>query len=131
MTNAAKAKDKDNITLRVIEQLFCASKIAYKDCYSLYRPDQPWLQPCGTQGPIAPALYYAALGGLLKIVECLLDQGADVNARGGTHENALQAALYEGHEHIVRLLVEKGADVNAQSGGYGNALCASSYRGYK
>ena len=60
-----------------------------------------------------------------------MDQGADVNARGGTHENALQAALYEGHEHIVRLLVEKGADVNAQSGGYGNALCASSYRGYK
>ena len=38
------------------------------------------------------------------------------------HGNALQAALYRGHEQIVKLLLDKGADVNAQGGYYGNAL---------
>lgn len=80
---------------------------------------------------MAPALYYAALGGLIHTVKCLLDRGADVNAQGGLYGNALQAASSRDHEPMVRLLVEEGADVNAQDGKYGNALQAASYGGHE
>jgi ankyrin repeat protein len=76
-------------------------------------------------------LYYAALGGLLCILDCLLNRDFGINAQGGFYSNALQTALYEGHEQIVQLLVEKGANVNAQGGRYGNALQAVSYRGHE
>ena len=66
MTNAAEAKDTDNVTLQLIEQFFDSSKAAYKICYSLYRPDEPWNNyRANDPEPVAPALYYAALGGLL------------------------------------------------------------------
>ncbi|KAF2259137.1 hypothetical protein CC78DRAFT_586295, partial [Lojkania enalia] len=132
MTNAAGAKDTDKIVLDFIERLFCYQKCAYRICYSLYRPDQPWSDGPyeGGEAP-ASALYYAALGGLLWTVNCLLNRGTDVNAQGGFYGNALQAASEGGHEQIVRLLVDKGADVNAQGGFYGNALQAASFRGHE
>lgn len=36
-----------------------------------------------------------------EIVRMLLDNGADVNAQGGKHGNALQAALEKGHLEVV------------------------------
>ncbi|KAH8696903.1 ankyrin repeat-containing domain protein [Phaeosphaeriaceae sp. PMI808] len=66
-------------------------------------------------------------GGLVRSV--LGDKGAEVNAQGGEHGNALQAASYKGHREIVELLLEKGAEVNAQGGYCGNALQAASYWG--
>ena len=126
---AARAQDTDNRTLQLIEQLFCFSGNAYKVCYDLYRPDQT--RNYFARQPVAPALYYAALGGLLHTVKCLSDRGADVNAQGGTYGNALHAASSGGHEQIVRLLVEKGADVNAQGGEDGNALQAASSEGHE
>ena len=131
LINAARAKDTDSETLRLIEQLFCSSKGSYKICYDLHRPDQPWYEPYEAEDSVAPALYYAALGGLLHTVKCLLDRGADVNAQNGFYGNALQAASSGGHEQIVRLLVEKGADINAQGGSYGNLHQAASSRGHE
>ena len=61
-------------------------------------------------------------------MKLLLEKGADINAQGGQYVNALQAALFHGHEVIVKLLLEKGADVNAQGGLYGNALQAASHQ---
>ena len=109
MINAARAKDMDNETLQLIEQLFGSSKCSYKICYDLHRPDQPWHEPYQAKDSAAPALYCAALGGLLHTVKCLLDGDADVNAQGGQYGNSLKAASSRGHEQIVRLLVEKGA----------------------
>jgi ankyrin repeat protein len=43
------------------------------------------------------------------VVKLLVDKGADVNAQGGVHSNALQAASLRGHEQVVKLLVDKGA----------------------
>ena len=61
-------------------------------------------------------------------MKLLLDRGANVNAQGGQHGNALQAASYGGHEKVVELLLDKGADVNAQGGAYyGNALQAGGF----
>lgn len=49
----------------------------------------------------------------------------DVNARGGLHDSALQAALSRGQENIVQLLIQKGADVNAMGGFFGSPLHAA------
>ena len=68
------------------------------------------------------ALYKASNAGHNKIVELLLNKGADVNAQGGFYSNALYAASLGGHDKIVDLLLNKGADVNAKGGRYGSAL---------
>ncbi|KAJ5909138.1 hypothetical protein N7495_001820 [Penicillium taxi] len=65
-----------------------------------------------------------------KIVELLLERGADVNAQGGFYENALQAACRGGHDKIVELLLERGADTKTQSGKHENALQAACLRGH-
>jgi ankyrin repeat protein len=46
------------------------------------------------------------------VVRLLLDNGADVNARGGIYGNALNAASYNGHEQVEKLLIDKGADAD-------------------
>ena len=73
----------------------------------------------------------ALFGGYEKIVQLLLDKGAEVNAQGGHYGNALQAALAGGHEQVVKILLDEGAEVNAQGGDYGNALHAASAEGYE
>ncbi|KAF9050900.1 ankyrin repeat-containing domain protein [Rhodocollybia butyracea] len=73
----------------------------------------------------------AAGSGHETVVRLLLEMGADVNAQGGTHGNALQAAAFNGNETIVSVLLEKGAEVNAQGGGHGNALQAAARRGHE
>jgi len=56
------------------------------------------------------------------MVEILMERGADVNAQGGRHGNALQAASHRGHGKVVELLMERGAEVNAQGEEDGTAL---------
>ena len=65
----------------------------------------------------------------MKVVQLLLENGADVNARGGYFGNALQAAAHEHSKKVVQLLLENGADVNAQGGIHSTALEAASNRG--
>ncbi|KAH8761604.1 hypothetical protein F5883DRAFT_716745 [Diaporthe sp. PMI_573] len=40
----------------------------------------------------------------------LLDEGDDVNAQGGRHGNALQAALFDEDVQVMKLLLGKEAD---------------------
>jgi ankyrin repeat protein len=79
------------------------------------------------RGKYGNALYAASWGGHDKVVEMLMDAGADVNAQGGFCGNTLQAASWGGHDKVVEMLVSAGADVNAQGGFCGNALCAASW----
>ena len=46
----------------------------------------------------------------------MLENGANVEAKGGTHGNALAAASIKGRMEVVQILLEKGADVEAESG---------------
>ncbi|KAL2201539.1 hypothetical protein P885DRAFT_26407 [Corynascus similis CBS 632.67] len=73
-------------------------------------------------GHYGNSLQAASQGGHQEIVQLLLQEGADVNAQGGS----LQAASQEGHQEIVQLLLHEGAGVNIQGGYYSNAPQAAS-----
>jgi Ankyrin repeats (many copies) len=90
----------------------------------------PW-QICEEASDIPSTIYYASSAGLLLAVRALVQNGVDVNVRGGRYGHALEAASYAGNEAVVGLLLEKGADVNAQGGCFGNALQAASYKGHE
>ena len=76
-------------------------------------------------------LHAASLGGHEKVVQMLLEKGANINAQGGLYGSVLQAASLGGHEKVVQMLLEKGANINVQGGRYGSTLQAASIRGYK
>ncbi len=67
------------------------------------------------------ALVEAANGGNLKLVQDLLADGVDPNARGSriNTETALMRAAANGHAEIVRALLDHGADVDARHRGEG------------
>ncbi|KAK4124499.1 hypothetical protein N657DRAFT_671458 [Parathielavia appendiculata] len=65
----------------------------------------------------------------LKVEATFQRKGADVNAQGSDHGNALQAASLGGHQEIVQLLFNRGVSVNAKGGDHGNALQAASWAG--
>ncbi|KAJ5812294.1 hypothetical protein N7474_008595 [Penicillium riverlandense] len=67
----------------------------------------------------------ASINGHEKVVQKLLDHGAEVNAQGGTYGNALG-----GYEKVVQILLDHGVEVNAQGGVHGNALYAVSSEGH-
>ncbi|KAL3488651.1 hypothetical protein BJX62DRAFT_253118 [Aspergillus germanicus] len=99
---------------------------------------QRWKGETGTKdvinaqgGRFGNALQAASYGGHEKVMQLLLDRGAEVNAQGGDLGNALQAASCGGHEKVVQLLLDQGAEVNAQGGDFGNALQAASYGGHE
>ncbi len=102
--------------MKTIERFFESS-----DCRSII---DRWGREYGT------ALHAASFGGHEKIVQMLLEKGADVNVQGGHYGNALQAASYRGQNQVVQILLHYGADVNAQGGTYGNALQAASVEGH-
>ena len=68
----------------------------------------------GAWGNALQAAAATAYVGGEEAVRALLDNGADVDARGGHFETALHAAAYKGKDGIVELLIELGADVNAR-----------------
>jgi len=61
-----------------------------------------------------PELIRAARKGDRNEVIRLLDQGTDINARGGARRTALMFAAMLGQVDVVKALLDKGADVNAK-----------------
>jgi ankyrin repeat protein len=84
----------------------------------------------GKSGVKAPPgeLIEASLHGNFDTVRRLLDQGADINARGNTGATALMMACWWGHVDIVKLLLDRGANVNAKGlDGYTALMEAARY----
>lgn len=76
----------------------------------------------------AGTLIEASLHGHLDTVRRLLDQGADINAKGNTGATALMMACWWGHVDIVKLLLDRGANVNAKGlDGYTALMEAARY----
>jgi len=65
-------------------------------------------------------LYYAVRVKNKEIIDLLIKNGADVNARNNIKETPLYYAIFYGNDtEIMELLIENGADVNVKSlGGY-------------
>ncbi|KAM3068553.1 hypothetical protein ACMFMG_011084 [Clarireedia jacksonii] len=57
-------------------------------------------------------LYWASKNGYLKIVQLLLDRGADVKAASENNQTPLHWASKYGNVEIVQLLLDRGADIN-------------------
>ncbi|KAK2148233.1 hypothetical protein LSH36_508g01085 [Paralvinella palmiformis] len=71
-------------------------------------------------------LFVSCLEGSLKMVEYLIEVGANVNHKSNKYgASPLMAASTNGHIPIVKLLLSKGADVNlAQNDGYTPLMAA-------
>ena len=69
-----------------------------------------------------PVLVKAAESGKLKIVQYLVDNGADIYLRTKFENTALMGASLFGHLDIVKYLVNQGSDVNAKNAGGETAL---------
>lgn len=128
MDHAKLAQGEDDVQRRIMS-FFLQERLAYNIWGDLFDPDNPFVSNPRSFGPMAAPLYYASSGGLQRIVELLLEEGVDVNTRGGKYGNALQVASLRGEKEVVLLLLERGADINAQAGHYGTALQAASARG--
>ena len=61
------------------------------------------------------ALHYAASKGYLEIVQFLISNGADVNAKSPNETTPLMMASRYGHIQVVRLLLTSGADLALQN----------------
>ena len=61
-------------------------------------------------------LAIAAQKGYSKIVDALLDLGANINGQSLKHgQTALMQAVAQGHTDIVKLLLENGADIDIKT----------------
>ncbi|MCJ1306899.1 hypothetical protein MMC25_000543 [Agyrium rufum] len=66
-----------------------------------------------------------------KVVQLLLEKGADVNAQDARGRTPLWRAAWKGHEKVVQLLLEKGADANAQDADGRTPLCQTASNGHE
>lgn len=62
----------------------------------------------------AAALFTAILKGRVSVVQTLLKQGVNVNARTVTGKTPLMAAAYKGYGDIVQILIDHGADATVR-----------------
>lgn len=69
-----------------------------------------------------PMLIKAAESGRLKVVQYLVDHGADIHVRTKFENTALMGASLFGHLDIVKYLVSRGANVNDRNAGGETAL---------
>lgn len=72
----------------------------------------------------------AAAFGHIQIVQLLLKNNAEVNARSQDYGSALRAAASGGYLDVVKHLLESNADVNDENDGLGTALQAAAFQGH-
>jgi hypothetical protein len=77
----------------------------------------------------ATPLYFAAYNGHVEIARLLLQNGAEVNAKGYDGWTPLHFAANHGNVDILHLLVENGANLEAQENAGMRALHCAAYRG--
>ena len=77
----------------------------------------------------ADTLHDAAKAGDLQVVQKLIVQGADVNAKAVRDETPLMHAALAGNGDIVNYLLQRGADINARNASGLTALHAAAYAG--
>lgn len=63
---------------------------------------------------------FTSIGGQIAVVELLIKNGADVNAKNEFEFTPLHFAAEKEHENITEFLIKSGADINAKNKLSGN-----------
>jgi hypothetical protein len=79
---------------------------------------------------LAKKLVAAAKSGDVALVEKLLAEGANVNARNKSGETALMKAAWHGHTETVQFLLEKGTNIHATDKDGWTALMFAAGKGH-
>ena len=99
-----------------MEHLFDVNEPSFATWIWIYNIDYPFRQRMFEDCPLRPEagpLYYATLCGFRDLVEYLIAKyPGNINARGGRHGSAVNAALVKRNVEIALLLLGHGADVN-------------------
>ena len=84
-------------------------------------PDDHWSPDSAhiLQDTISDALYAAARNGHADVVAYLLDQGADIDARGVFGATGLHWAAINGHQQAVEFLVKRNANLTIKDAKFG------------
>jgi ankyrin repeat protein len=114
----------------VILKLFLSSTVLLS-WLRIHCPTQPWLKPFEDSDAIGTALYHASNIGLQAVVQALLEEEANVNAKAEYGFTALHKAAYNGHEAVVQLLLEYEADIDAKPDNDYTALHQAAIKGHK
>ena len=73
----------------------------------------------------------AAVNGHERVVDILLQRGADANLKNSRGGTALMHAAIEGHERVVELLLQRGAEINVQDSRGVTALMGAALNGHE
>ena len=99
-------------------------KALLKDKPDLISSKSSW-NPCGT------TLHYAASNGRKDVVELLLANKADVNAKDDDGKTPLHSASENGHKEVAELLLASKANVNARNKNGATPLLLATKNSYK
>ena len=73
----------------------------------------------------------ASIAGHLKVVQFLVDKGANVNLKAGSDVNAVWLAAGEGKADVLQYLIKKDADVTAKRMDGIGALASAAVAGHE
>ena len=81
---------------------------------------------------VMTALGAAVSKGYVRIVQLLLDRGADIHVQAGEYWTVLSVAAYRGDEKIVQLLLDRGANTRSgiQANGWTRGLEIAASHGH-
>ncbi len=105
--------------------LFAIGILGWWECLAAYAQEAP-----ASQATFHDPLVDAADQGNLLVIQNLLRQGADVNARGWLDVTPLMRAAYRGNGAMTEYLIQAGADINRKDIGGATALHLASREGH-
>ena len=113
--NLLKAKvDINALDTEGLSSLHWAAIIGNAEVTKLLISEGANIEIKGTIFKSSPLLF-ACQNGRTKIVETLLENGADINAKSSNGTRAIHFAAQSGKTEIVKILLQKGLDINCKN----------------